>query len=231
VTVAACILAASPDAALRQVDGTPNVRRLVDLAWAGGAFPVIVVAPDPHGTVAAALAGTTAVLGAPTADEAGPAGQLAMAFDLAQARVAGTDAALLWPARMGWLDAETVTSLIEAHGADRETVLRPAFRGIAGWPILIPLEHLPGLRSLPPDLEPEAIADALAARVPTRTVELGDPGIVLGLDTPREELPVFEGPPEPPAGQRHEWGALVASGPDEVAGDEPPGTPHAGDLA
>jgi hypothetical protein len=132
---------------------------------------------------------------------------------------------------MGWLDAETVTSLIEAHGADRETVLRPAFRGIAGWPILIPLEHLPGLRSLPPDLEPEAIADALAARVPTRTVELGDPGIVLGLDTPREELPVFEGPPEPPAGQRHEWGALVASGPDEVAGDEPPGTPHAGDLA
>ncbi len=231
MTVAACILAASPGAALRQVDGTPNVRRLFDLAWAGGAFPVIVVAPDPHGAIAAALAGTPAVLGAPDADEVGPAGQLATAFDLARAQVAATDAALVWPARMGWLDAETVTSLIEAHGTDRETLLRPAFRGVAGWPILVPAEHLAALRSLSPDLDPEAIADALAARVSTRTVELGDPGIVLGLETPREELPLFEGPPEPPAGQRHEWGALVASGPDEAAGEGPPGTPHAGDHA
>lgn len=228
MTVAACILAASPDAALRRVDGTPNVRRLVDLAWAGGAFPVIVVTPDPQGAIAAALAGTPAVLGAPAAVEVGPAGQLARAMDLARAQVAATDAALLWPARIGWLDAETVTSLIEAHGADRATLLRPAFQGVAGWPILVPVEHLPALRSLPPDLGPDAIANALAATVTSRTVELGDPGIVLGLDTPREALPAFEGPPEPPAGQRHEWGALVASGPDEAPGEGPSGTPHPG---
>ena len=225
MTVAACILAASPDAALRQVDGTPNVRRLVDLAWAGGAFPVIVVTPDPHGAVAAALAGTPAILGAPAAVEAGPAGQLAWAIDLARARVAATDAALLWPARMGWLDAETVTSLIEAHGANRATLLRPAFRGVAGWPILVPVEHLLALRSLSPDLEPEAIAEAIGAAVPSQTVDLGDPGIVFGLETPREALPAFEGPPEPPAGNRHEWGALVASGPDEAPTEGPPGAP------
>ncbi len=228
MTVAACILAASPDAALRQVDGTPNVRRLVDLAWAGGAFPVIVVTPDPHGAIAAALAGTPAILGAPAAVEAGPAGQLAWAIDLARAQVAGTDAALLWPARMGWLDAETVTSLIEAHGTNRATLLRPAFRGVAGWPILVPVEHLPALRSLSPNLEPEAIAEAIAAAVPSQTVDLGDPGIVFGLDTPREALPAFEGPPEPPAGQRHEWGSLVASGPDEAPTEGPPGTPLPG---
>jgi hypothetical protein len=63
---------------------------------------------------------------------------------------------------------------------------------------------------------PPAIADALAGAAPSRTIELGDPGIVLGLDTPRDELPAFDGPPEPPAGHRHEWGALVASGPDEA---------------
>ena len=62
MTVAACILAASPDSALREVDGTPNVRRLVDLAWAGGALPVIVVAPDPDGAVAVALAGAPATV-------------------------------------------------------------------------------------------------------------------------------------------------------------------------
>jgi CTP:molybdopterin cytidylyltransferase MocA len=222
VTVAACILAASPESALRDVDGTPNVRRLVDLAWAGGAFPVVVVVPDPEGAVATALAGASVILGAPAPLELGPAGQMARAIDLARAEVDATDAALVWPARMGWLDAETVTSLIEAHGTDRATLLRPAYLGTPGWPILVPVAMLPTLRALAPDEMPPAIADALAGAAPSRTIELGDPGIVLGLDTPRDELPAFDGPPEPPAGHRHEWGALVASGPDEAP--EPPAT-------
>jgi CTP:molybdopterin cytidylyltransferase MocA len=226
VTVAACILAASPDTALQEVDGTPNARRLVDLAWAGGALPVIVVAADPDGAIAAALAGAPVVLDAPVAVELGPAGQMARAIDLARAEVDATEAALVWPARMGWLDAETVTSLIEAHGTDRETLLRPAYRGLPGWPILVPVGHVPALRSLSPDLGPEAIADALAASMPSRIVELGDPGVVFGLDTPRDALPLFEGPPGPPAGLRHEWGALEAAAPDVAAGpDEVPGQP------
>jgi molybdenum cofactor cytidylyltransferase len=222
VTVAACILAASPESALRDVDGTPNVRRLVDLAWAGGAFPVVVVAADPGGAIAAALAGATVILGTPAPAALGPAGQMARAIDLAAAEVDATDAALLWPARMGWLDAETVTSLIEAHGADRETVLRPAFRGEPGWPILVPVGLLATLRSLSAELMPSAVADALAGAAPARLIDLGDPGVVLGLDTPRDALPPFEGPPEPPAGRRHAWGALVAAGPDEAP--EPPAT-------
>ena len=221
MTVAACILAASPGSALREVDGTPNVRRLVDLAWAGGALPVIVIAADPDGAIAAALAGAAVVLGAPAAAEVGPAGQMARAIDLARTEVDATDAALVWPAHMGWLDAETVTSLIEVHGTERETLLRPAYRGMPGWPILIPVRYLPALRSLSPDLVPQAIADTLAATVTARTVETGDPGVVLSLDTPRDELPPFEGPPEPPAGQRHEWGAPMAAGPDETP-DPPP---------
>ena len=221
MTVAACILAASPESALRDVDGTPNVRRLVDLAWAGGAFPVVVVVPDPEGSVATALAGATVILGAPAPVELGPAGQMARAVDLARAQVDATDAALLWPALMGWLDAETVTSLIEAHGTDRATLFRPAYRGRAGWPLLVPAGMLATLGTLAPDLMPPAIADALAAAGPSRIVELGDPGVVFGLDTRRDELPPFDGPPGPPAGDRHEWGTLVAAGPDE-APDLPP---------
>ena len=222
MTVAACILASSAEIALRDVDGTPNVRRLVDLAWAGGALPVVVVSPDPQGAVAAALAGAPVVLAAPAAADAGPAGQMARAIELACGEVDATDAALLWPAGMGWLDAETVTSLIEAHGADRDALLRPAFRATPGWPILLPVGRLPALRALSADLGPEEISRALAAVLPSRTIELGDPGIVLGLDTPREGLPRFEGPPEPPPDRRHEWGALVAAGPDEAP--EPPAT-------
>ena len=223
MTVAACILASSAEIALRDVDGTPNVRRLVDLAWAGGALPVVVVvSPDPQGAVAAALAGAPVVLAAPAAADAGPAGQMARAIELACGEVDATDAALLWPAGMGWLDAETVTSLIEAHGADRDALLRPAFRATPGWPILLPVGRLPALRALSADLGPEEISGALATLLPTRSIELGDPGIVLGLDTPRDGLPRFEGPPEPPPDRRHEWGALVAAGPDEAP--EPPAT-------
>ena len=222
MTVAACILASSAEIALRDVDGTPNVRRLVDLAWAGGALPVVVVSPDPQGAVAAALAGAPVVLAAPAAADAGPAGQMARAIELACGEVDATDAALLWPAGMGWLDAETVTSLIEAHGADRDALLRPAFRATPGWPILLPVGRLPAVRALSADLGPEEISEALATLLPTRSIELGDPGIVLGLDTPREGLPRFEGPPEPPPDRRHEWGALVAAGPDEAP--EPPAT-------
>lgn len=222
VTVAACILAASSETALRDVEGTPNVRRLADLAWAGGAFPVVVVVGDPDGAVATALAGAEVILGAPAPVEAGPAGQMARAIDLARGEVHATEAALLWPARMGWLDAETVTSLIEAHGTDRGTLLRPAFRGTPGWPVLVPVGMLEALRALSPDMDPSSIADALAGGGPSRTIELGDPGVVLGLDTPRDEMPPFDGPPEPAANHRHEWGALVAAGPDEAP--EPPPT-------
>ena len=37
MTVAAVILAASPESALADADGVPRVRRIVDSAWSGGA--------------------------------------------------------------------------------------------------------------------------------------------------------------------------------------------------
>jgi CTP:molybdopterin cytidylyltransferase MocA len=215
MTVAACILATSTDSALRKIEGTPNVRRLVDLAWAGGAMPVVVVAPDREGTVAAALAGSPAVVGTPAPESAGPVGQIARAVDIARAEIPGTDAVLIWPARMGWVDAETVTSLIEAHGTDRATVLRPAFRGEAGWPALVPMVHLEALRALDAALMPGPLVEALTAAIGGRFVELGDPGTVHDLDTPRAELPPFEAPPEPASALHHDWGSPAASGPDE----------------
>ncbi len=215
MTVAAVILAARPESALRDVEGVANARRLVDAAWAGGATPIVVVAADPDGAVAAALAGSPAVLAVPAPPQGGPAAQMCRGFDVARAEVDGTDAALLWPARMGWVDAETVTSLIEAHGVDRAAVLRPAFRAEPGWPALVPTTHLEALRSLDAALMPDALLAALAAAVGSRVVELGDPGITHDLDTPRAALPPFEAPPEPAAAHHHEWGSPAAAGPDE----------------
>ena len=99
---------------------------------------------------------------------------------------------------MAWVDAETVTTLIAAHGEDRSTVLRPAYDGEPGWPVLLPLRHLDALRRA--GRRPDAVDlldDLEAAGVPFRVVETGDPGVTHDVSTPRADLPPFDGPPEP----------------------------------
>ena len=226
MTVAAVILAVTPESAVRVVEGVPNVRRLTDVAWAGGAIPIVVVAPDPDGAVRAALAGAEVTRAEAAPAEAGPVGQICRGIDVAVTLVAGTEAALVWPARMGWVDAETVTSLIEAHGSDRARLLRPSFAGEGGWPALLPLAHLEALRGLARDLLPDALLGELAELVPTGLVELGDPGVTHPLDTPRDALPPFEGPSEPASGRAYEWGAAVAGRADDAALDGPTVVPY-----
>ena len=100
MTVAAVILSATTDGALADTLGQPRVRRLADLAWSGGALPIVVLAPDPDGAVAAALLGSEAVYGSPAPPESGPVGQMVRGTELAMTEVSDTSAILLWPARM-----------------------------------------------------------------------------------------------------------------------------------
>ncbi len=211
MTVAAVILSATAEGALADTLGQPRVRRLADLAWSGGALPIVVVSPDADGGLAAALAGSEAVCGSPAPPEAGPAGQMVRGVELAMAEVRDTTAVLLWPARMTWVGPETITSLIEAHGVDPGTLLRPAWRGDPGWPVLVPTAHLAALRAVAPDRMPPDVIEDLAATVAHRTVEMGDPGVVHDVETAPADLPTYEGPPDPPAGHTHEWGADVAA--------------------
>lgn len=236
------ILAASVESALADVEGQAAVRRLTDAAWSGGALPIVVVAPDPDKAVAGALAGAAVTLAEPAPLEKGPAAQIARGVDVAMATVRDVDAALIWPARMVWVGPETVTSLIEAHGVDRSTILRPAFDGTAGWPVLIPIEAVAGLAGLAPDRMPGSIVDDLvAAGTSLRLIELGDPGATHDSSVVRADLPAYEGPPEPPAAHTHEWGAAPADEPDESplegpalapfdqAGDDEAGDDEAGE--
>ena len=218
MTVAAVILAASVESALADAAGVPRVRRIADAAWAGGAMPVIVVAPDPDGSVAAALAGAEVTLAAPVAPEQGPVGQIARGIDVAAAAVSETTAAIIWPARLCWVGPETVTSLVEAHGADPGSLLRPTYRGEAGWPALLPLEALPAFRAQPPSSMPDALLDgvAAAAPLPLRGIDLGDPGTVMDAGTRLADLPPYEGPAEPVVAHTHEWGSPAAEPSDEV---------------
>lgn len=211
MTVAAVILSATAEGALAQTLGQARVRRLADIAWSGGALPIIVLSPDPDGAVAASLAGSEAILGVPAPAEAGPAGQMARGTELAAAEVGDLTGALLWPARLVWVGPETITSLIEVHGVNRDTLLRPTWQGEPGWPVLLPTSGLDALRASPADIMPPEVVERLAAALPTREVELGDPGVTHDVDTPFEGLPPYEGPPDPPAGHTHEWGDDVVS--------------------
>lgn len=206
MTVAAVILSATAEAALTDTLGQPRVRRLVDIAWSGGALPVVVVSPDEDGAVSRALVGSEAVYGAPAAIDGGPAGQMVRGAELALAEVRETSGFLVWPARMTWVGPETVTSLIETHGVAPGDVLRPAWDGTPGWPVLIPAASIGAIRGVAADRLPPDIIETLVATAPSRLVEVGDPGVVLDADTPFNDLPPYDGPPDPPAGHTHEWG-------------------------
>jgi CTP:molybdopterin cytidylyltransferase MocA len=228
MTVAAIVLAASPESALADADGLAAVRRIVDTAWSGGATPVIVVSFDPDGAVAAALAGASVTLAEPAPAEAGPAAQMARGIEVALAEVRETTGALVWPARMTWVGAETVTSLLEAHGGAGERVLRPSFDGEAGWPALVPLpEGLAALRALGPAAMPAEIADALASSLGASSLDLGDPGATIDRSTPRTDLPPYVGPLEPAAGHVHEWGAALADQAEDAPLEGPALAPYA----
>lgn len=212
------VLAASRESALADADGQPAVRRIADGAWAGGALPIVVVSFDPDGAVAEALAGTSTTLAEPVPPPNGtPLAQIARGVDVARNAVSGVDAVLIWPARMAWVGPETVTSLIEAHGLDRASMLRPAYQGDAGWPVLLPVAHASALHAVTPDrMPPQVIDDLVAAGVPARTIELGDPGVTHDLSVPRASLPDYGGPPEPAIPHSHEWGAALADLPEET---------------
>jgi CTP:molybdopterin cytidylyltransferase MocA len=217
MTVAAVILAASEASALTPVEGLPRVRRLADLAWSGGALPIIVVAGDPEERVARALAGAPVTLAQPAPEEGGPVAQIVRGIDLAVGEIVETDAALIWPARMVWVGPETITSLIEAHGVHPGELLRPGYDGGPGWPALLPIRFLETLRGLAASQMPDALLDDLvAAGVPRRTIDLGDPGTTFDARTQRHELPAYVGPADPGTGHVHEWGAAAADTPEDA---------------
>jgi CTP:molybdopterin cytidylyltransferase MocA len=228
MTVAAIILAASPESALADADGMPSVRRIADVAWSGGAVPIIVVAHDPAGAVATALAGAPVTLAEPAPTEAGPAGQMVRGIEVALDEVSDTTGALIWPARMTWVSPETVTSLIEAHGVAHDVSMTPSYDGRAGWPALLPVTAVDALRGVAADRMPDQVLSYLFEDgLQDGPLQLGDPGTTFDRDTPRSELPQYVGPLEPAGGHVHEWGAMSADESDDSPLEGPALAPYA----
>ncbi len=126
------------------------------------------------------------------------------------AEVSDTTAVLLWPARMTWVGPETITSLIEAHGTARDAMLRPTWHDDPGWPVLLPTSHLAALRAVAPDRMPPDVIEDLAAVVPSRLIEVGDPGVTFDVETDAGGPAGLRGParsagrPHPRMGRRRQ---------------------------
>jgi CTP:molybdopterin cytidylyltransferase MocA len=167
-------------------------------------------------------------LAEPAPLDRGPAGQIARGIEVAAAEIRETDGAIVWPARFTWVGPETVTSLIEAFGVDAAGgIVRPAYEGEAGWPVLLPVGAAAQLANVPPDRMPDdVLIDVSADGVPVRQVELGDPGTTHDRSTPRADLPPYAGPPEPAGGHVHEWGAAIADQPDDAPLEGPSLAPY-----
>ncbi|HEX7490175.1 MAG TPA: NTP transferase domain-containing protein [Candidatus Limnocylindrales bacterium] len=209
MTVAAIILVPDNAAALGNADGEPAVRRVAHAAWSGGALPIVIVA-DETAPLAEALSGLPVTL-----HEAGSVAPgvawLASGLAAATKAVTETTAGLLWPFRYTWVDPETVTSLVEAHGATPTSIIRPSYAGAPGLPILIPAALAERLAALAPRHGVEAVDALIAQGVPVRILELGDPGIVYDMATPRADLPEYQGPPQPEGAAVYEWNEELAT--------------------
>jgi CTP:molybdopterin cytidylyltransferase MocA len=201
MTVAAVVLVPETALALTSLDGEAAVRRVARAAWAGGALPTVVVSPHaPTPGLASTVEDLDVTLVTPDPNEPHGIAWFVHGLRVAMAAVAETRAALLWPVKMAWVDPETVTSLMEAHGAASQAIVRPSFDGAPGFPILVPAEYLPALDALSGKHGEEAVAALVAEGVAQRILEVGDPGTTHDSATPRESLPGFEGPPEPAGG-------------------------------
>lgn len=209
MTVAALIVAGRRDAGEPAV---AEVRRIAESAWAGGAWPLRIVATAAAPAVLGAVTDATPAERAPTGHRT-----IAAASAGLLRSVRGTSAVLLWPADHPWVDPETVTLLLQAHGAWPDAVVR-AEDATPGVPVLVPIAHARTAPEAPraEDL-PVLLARLSGAGVRIVGIPVGDAGTTHDRTHDRGRLPPYRGP-DRPLTEPPDWGAATA----EVADDPAP---------
>ncbi len=105
----------------------PELSRLVEAAWSGGAHPILI-------------SGLTSGETAPTLSRATPSAEFAAVASDAFGEVAGTTAVITLPLSHAGVDPETITALIAGHGRQGAQVLVAARNGETGPIRLTPIE-------------------------------------------------------------------------------------------
>src|SRR4051812_35181447 len=83
------------------------------------------------------------------------------------------------------------------------------------------------LAGLAADRMPDQLLDDLGtAGARLIAIDTGDPGTQLDIATPMDQLPAYQGPPEPVTGHAPEWGAAAADMPDDAPLEGPALAPY-----
>jgi hypothetical protein len=105
----------------------PELSRLVEAAWSGGAHPILI-------------SGLSTGEAAPTLSRVTSSGEFSAVAADALSEVAGTTAVITLPLSHAGVDPETITALIAAHGREGERALIASWNGKAGPIRLTPIE-------------------------------------------------------------------------------------------
>ena len=192
--LAAIILAAGessrmgrPKALLPDSGGRPFVVRLAG-TFATAGVPNIIVVVGSH--TAAAISGvldTASLRVAPTVvTNPDPArGQVSSLWiGLDEAERVGAEAVLVTLVDIPMVAVATVDRVLGAWQEQRAPIVRPAFRGRHGHPVLFDRSVFPELRNAPLDEGARAVVHAHAEDI--RNVDVDDEGCVTDVDTPED---------------------------------------------
>ena len=198
--LAAIILAAGessrmgrPKALLPDPGGRPFVVRLAGTFATAGVPRIIVVAGSHTSAVSetldAAALGITPVVVTNRNPARGQVSSLWVGLD--EAERAGADAVLVTLVDIPLVKVETVERVISAWRERRAPIVRPAFGGRHGHPVLFDRAVFEELRSAPLDEGARAVVHAHANDI--MTVDIDDEGCVTDVDTPEDYEKLIRG--------------------------------------
>jgi molybdenum cofactor cytidylyltransferase len=167
---------------LATIFGTPMARRVIEVALASQADPVLVVTGHQGAEVGAALAGLDVTF----IDNADFATGLASSLKAGVRAVpANCDGALILLGDMPRIAAEDLERLIAAFAQEKgRTIVVPTYGGRRGNPVLWPAALFPEMLALEGDRGAKQLLDTHAAMV--TEIDLGTDAIFADVDTPDE---------------------------------------------
>ena len=173
--------------ALLDAGGQSFLARVVSALAAGGCGPVVVVAREAAGAVAAEAEAAGAVAAANPDPGEGPISSIRLAL---AGWGGGMDGCAICPVDHPLVTGATVRSLVACFREGSADIVIPAWRGRRGHPAIFHRRLFPEL--LDPDL-PEG-ARTVVRRRPARVREcvVEDAGVIADIDTPSEYRSHFQ---------------------------------------
>jgi CTP:molybdopterin cytidylyltransferase MocA len=169
---------------LLDLEGETFLSRGVRVLREGGCDPVLVVVPP--GEAMGPMGAIARTSGAQVIENPDPAAEQIDSLRLGLEAVGDAEAAVVLPVDVLLKDPEVVRALCAAWREQRAPVARPVHGGRPGHPVLFARETWDELMA--PDLEDGARDVVHRHLSEILEVEVGDPGVLVDIDTPEEYL-------------------------------------------